>query len=329
MEPMRRFGRIAAVVLPITLAFAAGWVRLPYYAVGPGPARDVEPLIRIDGRTRYQSAGHFVMTTIQWQQVTPLRALVAWLDPATQVVGRDALFPPHVPVKVEQRRSLGQMEQSKIDATSVVLSLLANYPETHGSGVLIESVVDGCPADGLLSAGDTIVRIEGKPVTDERSASRKLDRVPVSEKVDLDVRPSGGGAGFHVALRRARCDNADKPLIGFRLVDPFPFTVHISTSDVGGPSAGLMWALGLYDLLTPGDLTGGRTIAGTGTLDLDGHVGEIGEIGDKVVAAERSGANVFLVPRGNRAELDGLDTGDMKLVSVSSFDQALKYLRTD
>jgi PDZ domain-containing protein len=110
------------------------------------------------------------------------------------------------------------------------------------------------------------------------------------------------------------------------LLDAFPFPVTMASGDVGGPSAGLMWALGLYELLTPGDLTQGRAIAGTGTIDLEGTVGPIGGIRDKVIAAERSGADVFFVPADNMAELEGLDTGDLELVPVGSFDDALAEL---
>jgi PDZ domain-containing protein len=117
-----------------------------------------------------------------------------------------------------------------------------------------------------------------------------------------------------------------RPLVGITLVDAFPFGVQISSGDVGGPSAGLMFALGLYDLLTPGDLTAGHVVAGTGTIDPDGNVGPIGGIKDKVVAAERAGAEIFLVPAENMAELRGVDTGSMRLVSVSTFQDALDAL---
>ena len=110
------------------------------------------------------------------------------------------------------------------------------------------------------------------------------------------------------------------------LFDAFPFTVSMASGDVGGPSAGMMWALGLYELLTPEDLTDGRSIAGTGTIDLGGNVGPIGGIRDKVIAAERSNADVFLVPADNMAELEGVDSGDLELVPVSTFDEALEAL---
>jgi PDZ domain-containing protein len=111
------------------------------------------------------------------------------------------------------------------------------------------------------------------------------------------------------------------------LLPNFPFPVHISSGDVGGPSAGLMYALGLYELMTPGDLTGGRAIAGTGTIALNGAVGPIGGIRDKVVGAEAAGDTLFLVPKQNMAELRGVDTGEMRLAAVGSFDEALQALR--
>ena len=126
---------------------------------------------------------------------------------------------------------------------------------------------------------------------------------------------------------RKPCGPHDELLVGFRSIDPFPFPVSIDSGDIGGPSAGLMWALGLYELMTPGDLTGGRTIAGTGTIDLRGHVGPIGGIRDKVVAAQHAGASIFLAPADDMAELDGVDTGAMRVISVATFADALQALR--
>jgi PDZ domain-containing protein len=110
------------------------------------------------------------------------------------------------------------------------------------------------------------------------------------------------------------------------MIDAFPIDVSYSSEDIGGPSAGLMWALGLYELMTPGDLTAGRTVAGTGELLPDGTVLPIGGIRDKVIAAERAGATLFLAPADNMAELAGVDTGDMQVVSVATFDEALRAL---
>jgi PDZ domain-containing protein len=111
------------------------------------------------------------------------------------------------------------------------------------------------------------------------------------------------------------------------MIDPFPFDVSFASADIGGPSAGLMWALGLYDLLTPEDLTAGRTIAGTGMIAPDGKVYPIGGIADKVIAAQRAGATMFLAPKSNMQDLVGVDTGAMQVIPVGTFDQALAALR--
>jgi PDZ domain-containing protein len=321
---MKRFLKIAAFVLAFGLIFAVGYIRLPYYAVGPGPAREVTPLIDVQGHPRYPSAGRLIMTTVRWYQVTPLQALVAWADPHQSVVSKNLLYPPGQDAFAEQRRAISQMDQSKIDATYVVLADLENYPKDHGSGALIEVTGQDCPADGKLFAGDTIVAIDGHPVASAKAASELLDAAGPGEPIDFRVRAAGQTHDVEVA--KGRCPGADGPLVGISIIDAFPFRVEISSGDVGGPSAGLMFALGLYDDLTPGDLTQGRTIAGTGTIDPDGNVGPIGGITDKVVAAERVGASIFLVPQENMAELEGVDTGDMRLISIATFKDAVDAL---
>ena len=321
---MKRFFKSFALVLCLGLVFAVGYVRLPYYSIGPGPAREVEPLIDIQGRPTYSSAGKLIMTTVTFRQLTPATALFAWLDPSLSVVHKDVLYPSNETVEVEHQRSLSDMDQSKIDATSVVLTKLEGYPDTHGRGALIETTFQGCPADGKLHAGDLIVAIDHKPVITRQQASRILSAAKPGDPLDFEVRAAGETSDIEVA--KGTCPGTDTPLVGITILSAFPFPVNISSGDIGGPSAGLMFALGLYDELTPGDLTQGRTIAGTGTIALDGKVGPIGGIRDKVEAATRVGATVFLVPKDNMAELNGVDTGGMKLIAVGAFQEALDAL---
>jgi PDZ domain-containing protein len=148
--------------------------------------------------------------------------------------------------------------------------------------------------------------------------------VPEEEPVTFRVR--AGGEVHDIPLEREPCGGSDEPLVGIRMVDAFPFDIEIASGDVGGPSAGLMFALGLYDALTPADLTGGETIAGTGTIDPEGVVGPIGGIEDKVIGARRAEASVFIVPRRNMRELRGVDVGDLRLIPVSTFDEAVAAL---
>ena len=321
---MRRALRKGGYVLLIAAAFAAGWVPLPFFSFGAGPAREIVPLIHVKGPPTYGSSGRLVMTTIRFTQVTALGALVAWIDPEEAVVDEDVVYPPGLSPPEEVRRATSQMDQSKIDAAAVVLSEVTDYPREHGPGALVEFVGPGCPADGRLFPGDLIVRIEGRRVGSSREASRLIDAVPADEPVEFRV--EADGEENDVLVTRGSCPGSDEPLIGIVLVQPFPFEITIESGEVGGPSAGLMWAVGLYDLLTRRDLTAGRTIAGTGSIDLDGNVGPIGGILDKVVAARDSSADVMLVPRDNLRELHDVDTGDLRLIPVSTFQEAVEAL---
>jgi len=323
---VKRILKIAAALLGLALVFAVGFVRLPYYALGPGPADEVIPLIQVGGGTQtYPPSGKLIMTTVSFYQVTGLQALRAWLDPNLSIVADEVLYPPGLDRSTEEQRARSQMDQSKIDASIVVLTELEDYPRTHGTGALIEQTFPGCPADGELFTGDLILAIDGESVDSRKEASTLIGGAPPREPLDFRVRAAGETHDVEVAKRR--CAGSEDPLVGVSLVDNFPFPIEISSGDVGGPSAGLMFSLGLYDLLTPDDLTAGRTIAGTGTIGPDGKVGPIGGITDKVVAAERVGASVFLVPSQNWDDLAGFDTGEMRLIRVANFDDAVEALQ--
>ena len=322
---MKRAIKTVSFVLVIGLVVAAGWVRIPYYALGPGPAREVEPLILVEGHPTYASSGKMFLTTVSFYQVTPFQALIAWVDPNLALVRRDVLYPPGTTQVQEQRQGVSQMDQSKIDATFVVLSLLTDYPKDHGVGALLEQVLQGCPADGHLYAGDTITSIDGKKIQSKGDLLDALKSEPPPAPLKFHL--SAAGQQQDVTVVRRSCAGSSTPLVGIVAIDQFPFSVSISSGNIGGPSAGLMWSLGLYDLLTPGDLTAGRTISGTGTMDMSGKVGPIGGIRDKVVAAEHVGASVFFAPAGNMNELKGIDTGAMTIVPVATFKDALRYLQ--
>ena len=311
-------------VLGVLLGLAVT-VYLPWYAMAPGPARAVQPLIRFDDRQRYESEGRFVMTSVRFTQLTGLGVLLAWLDPDRAVISRDVLYPDGQDVQQEHVRAISQMDSSKLDASAVVLRQLAGYPKEHGDGVLIESVVPGCAADGELFPGDRILSIDGTQVDTYDEARRAIRAAPSGDTLTFDL--SVDGTPESVDLLREPCGGSQRPLVGVSMINSFPFDVSISSGDIGGPSAGLMWALGLYDLLTPGDLTDGRTIAGTGQIAVDGTVLPIDGVQEKVAAAADAGATVFLVPQGNlKAARVGGDHG-LELVPVSSFADALAYLQ--
>lgn len=310
---------------PILILVLAGTVWLPLYSIGPGPARNVEPLIHVSGATTYPTNGRFVMTSIVFNQLTAFGALEAWLDSNRAVVSRGDLYAPGETVQQEQVRAISQMDQSKLDATYVVLSDVTEYPKEHRRGVLVEGVVSGCAADGELYPGDLILSIDGQRIDGRVGASKVIGRAPSGSTLTFGIRVDGQRQT--VDLAREPCGGSKKPVVGVYLINDFPFKVSISSGDIGGPSAGLMWALGLYDLLTPGDLTGGRMIAGTGEIGLDGTVYPIGGIAEKIIAAAHAGADVFLVPQADLKAAQAAAGDAMQLVPVSTFQDALNFLQ--
>ncbi len=162
-------------------------------------------------------------------------------------------------------------------------------------------------------------------MTLQRQANKVIDGVPAGQTIRFRV--SAAGSTESVELTRAPCGQNGAPLVGISMLQNFPFKVTISSQDIGGPSAGLMWALGLYDLLTPADLTSGRTIAGTGAIDGSGKVYPIGGVSEKLIAAKRAGASVFFVPRANLGEAQASSSG-LRLVPVDNLQDALDFLRS-
>jgi PDZ domain-containing protein len=313
------FVALAAVLL------LAGSVYLPYYSIGPGPARAVGPLIRFDGPPRYESEGNFVLTSIHFEQLTTLGVLRAWLDPDESVVSRDVLFRPGETGEEEQERATSQMDESKLAAAYVALERLTDYPDEHGDGVLIEGVVEGCAADGKLFPGDVVHAIDGREVDDVEDASRLIRSASSGARLSFDVTVDGEPQS--ISLVRRPCGGQERPIVGVRMIESFPFDLRISSGSIGGPSAGLAWALGLYDLLTPGDLSGGRTIAVTGEIGIDGTVFPIGGADEKVAAAASAGASVLILPDDNLEEARESGDRGVELIPVGSFDEALAYLQ--
>ena len=309
----------------LVLFVAAIMWPLPYYSEGPGPARDVLQRIMFQGPQRYDPTGQLDLTTVRYQQLTGLTLVRAWLDDTLTVVKSDVVYPPDVPTAVTQQRGVSQMDQSQIAATAVALRALHMYPKQHGDGALIEDVVPTCPADGKLYPGDIITSVDGKAVQTAAQASKLFDTIPNDEPLHFELNVDGDMV--QETFTRAPCGPKDEKLVGISMIDAFPIDVTYTSDEIGGPSAGLMWALGLYELLTPQDITAGRTIAGTGEIAPDGTVYPIGGIQDKVIAAQRAGATIFLAPKGNMDELQGVDTGDMQVIPVTSFDDALQALQ--
>ncbi|KPM57392.1 signal protein PDZ [Frankia sp. CcI49] len=322
-----------ASVLTLILAVVGLWLPVPYVTFAPGPVTDTlgkvdgAPLIEIDGRETYPTSGSLDLTTVEeTPRLNLLGALQDWVSSDRAVVPSELVRPPGTSQEEIRQENTQAMLDSQDQATAAALSELGIKPT--GREVVVNDVPSGSPASGLLRSGDVITAVGGEKVTDQESLKALVGRSKPGDVVEVTYRRDGRTATAKITTRPAT-DDATRPMIGVttNLKLSYPFTVRIRISDIGGPSAGLMFALGIVDLLTPGELTGGKTIAGTGTIESTGEVGAIGGIQQKILGAEQAGASVFLVPKENCVDAVRMKP-DLRLVQVASLSDALDALKT-
>lgn len=305
------------------LVVALSTVDVGMFALAPGPAREVLPLIEMDGTPTYRARGRLLLTTVSVVRVQAVGAVRGMLDASVRVVPERQVVPRGVTEEEYEEETRSMMDESKVAAVSVVLELLTDYPDEHGPGALVQDVVPGSPADGVLHPGDLIVAVDDRRIRDVDHLSglirRTEGRRPVTLTVDAD------GEERTVRVWPERLEGQEHPVLGVIILPSFPFEVAIDSGAIGGPSAGLIWALGVYELLTRDDLLAGREVAGTGAIGLDGTVAPVGGIEQKVRAARRAGADLFLLPADNLPAARAL-AEDLRLVPVRSLGEAVRAL---
>jgi PDZ domain-containing protein len=263
----------------------------------------------------------------------------AWLDRSDAVYPKEAVYPDDK--TADQVRDEGQVEMVSSQDTAVAVAEKAlGYDVTPSLEVTL--INPGSPADGALAVRDLLRKVNGTPLSDDiTKASEQLRAAirstPPGQQVTLTVLRDGKEVDVPVTPAQQTADLfgavsvTGSPAIGIFLgqgfILPFPVTVTIDPR-IGGPSAGLMFSLAIYDTLTPGSLTGGAPVAGTGEIAADGTVGAIGGIQQKIVGARDDGAQLFLVPADNCEDVKGAHNGDMRLVRVDTFDTARSAIET-
>jgi Lon-like protease len=317
---------IAALLLTV-LVVAFALRPSPYLVVLPGTVRELGPQINLPLEQR-RDTGWFAFTAARVGNVSYLGWLRAELNPSAEVLPAAALHPPGVSQGQLFAVTAAWMQQSKTVATLVALSR-AGYPVAVGrQGLLVEGVQSGSSVEGVLQPGDVIVSIGGRPAGSASSSTEQIELDP-GAYVPMDVIRGDQWISVSVALSDRSAAPGWLPLgllVSEYLLDvTLPFPVDIDSDDVSGDSAGLMFGLGLLDALTPGDLAGGHRVAGTGTIGLNGEVGPIGAVAEKVVAAEQQGADVFLVPSEDLAAARRAARG-IEVIAVGTFDEAVAAL---
>jgi PDZ domain-containing protein len=318
----------------VALAAALTLLPMPYAVLRPGPVLNTlgsaagTPLITVTGRRTYPTTGVLDLTTLRTlggpgRKVTLAQVLAGWVDPTVSVVPVQQIFPPDQTQKQTDELNQQLMTSSQESATAAALTALGiDVPTT----LAVAGVDPDAPAASVLRPGDVILAVDGRAVPTLSELRERLQALHREERAAITVRRSGSRE--QVTVRTSQQDG--RTVLGV-FIDPtfrFPFQVKIQIENVGGPSAGLMFALGIIDNLTPGDLTGGQRIAGTGTIAADGTVGRIGGIQQKLVGARRAGARWFLAPAGNCDEVVGHVPDGLRVVRVSTLEQARSDLQT-
>jgi len=341
-RPLSRRTRIGTGALAVALVLLLAMSFLPTGSVieQPGPVYDTlgtvtdsegrqVPLISVDGAQTYPTTGSLDLLTVQVvgnreRQPTWFELVGAWFDPSRAIVPIDAVFPAGQSTQEREQESAAMMTDSQEEATTAAL-------EELGYDVPRELAIQGVDADGasagLLQAGDAITAANGTRIVSANDLRAKIAEGQ-GQPITLTIERDGRTQDVTVTPRESTSNGQTTWLVGITLMIQyaFPIDVTIQLDNVGGPSAGMMFALGIIDTLTPDDLTGGNRIAGTGTISADGVVGPIGGIRQKLWGASAAGARYFLAPRSNCDEVVGHVPDGLRVFSVQTLDDSLAVL---
>ncbi|WP_426225484.1 YlbL family protein [Pseudarthrobacter sp. DSP2-3-2b1] len=315
-------------VLALGLGIAVGTVPVPYVVESPGPIFNTlgqsqgSPVISITGRETYPANGNLDLTTVYVDggpngPVSILGAFTGWLDGTKSVYPEELIYPTGTTKEQAEEQSSVAMATSQENA---VASALGELDIPFGQQLQAAGLSDGSPSEGKIEDGDVFESINGKPVTslaviqEELAAGKGAPATVVvrraGESVTQEISPKDNGAGRYILG------------VMLKYLFTFPIDVKISLDQVGGPSAGLMFSLGIIDTVTPGDLTGGKHVAGTGTITPDGAVGPIGGIQQKMHGARAGGATLFLAPAANCDDVVGNVPDGLQVVKVENLAEA-------
>ncbi|MFD3436426.1 PDZ domain-containing protein [Streptomyces sp. NPDC058685] len=344
--PRRTATMLASTLVLIALLCAGVFIKVPYSEMSPGPTVNTlgeargEPVLAISGRKTYPTTGHLNMTTVRVTgadyNMNFVEAVYGWLAHDNVVVPHDTLYPDG---KTEEQSTQENAEEFTQSQESAKVAALKQLKIPVKSRVVVSTVIKDTPSEDRLHAGDVIRAVDGAAVEQPADVAKLVTKHKPGEKVVFTIVPAKAaaaaekagkepGATEKVTITTTTSDTGNRAIVGIQAGTDhtFPFTIDINLADVGGPSAGLMFALGIVDKLTPGNLTGGKFVAGTGTIDDQGKVGPIGGIEMKLVGARNAGAEYFLTPNDNCASAASDIPDGLTLVKVNTIEDAAKSL---
>lgn len=331
----RTVAGLLALGLLVVLGIVAARTPVDYVTFRPGPTMNVlgkydgKTIVTITGHQAYRDRGALRMVTVYPsgpdENISLLNMVYGWVDPNIAVLPKDAVYAPDETDDSAHQESAVEMSSSQDNATAAALTALGVSYRTE---VEVSEVTKDGASVGKLEKGDVLLAVDGTSTPDPTKLVDLIRALTPGTPTELTIRRDGAERKVTVTTKPAS-DDPKVSRIGVAIKQDFvfPFKVRIRLpGTIGGPSAGMMFALAIYDVLTPGSLTGGKVIAGSGEIAPDGTVGPIGGIGQKLPAAQRDGAKLFLVAAGNCAEAvrSHYDPDKMRLVKVDKLADAIK-----
>jgi Lon-like protease len=321
---------LALVLLVVGVGFALVWIPSDHYIVLPDKARPTDPLVEIPGEEADEDASGIYMVDVTVGRASLLERIFPGVHEGASLIPEQVLNPQGVSDRQRRRSSLNDMSRSQLVAIAVALEELGEDVEVTPAGVEVGLVVPDSPADGVLEVGDVIVAVNGEEALTTDELQDAFAAVEPGESVEVTVTREEKPVDLTVGTRAAE-DDPQRAVMGVQVENSeefeFPVDIEIDAGAIGGPSAGLAFALDIVDELGD-DIDRGRTIVATGALGLDGSVIPIGGVKQKAIGARDAGADIFLVPDGNFAEAKDAVEG-LRVVPVSTFDEALSVLATE
>ncbi|WP_150239425.1 YlbL family protein [Nocardiopsis quinghaiensis] len=336
---------VVALVLLVGLGAGSLLLPVPYLVAAPGLTVDTlgevreEPVIQVEGARSYEHDGSLSMVTVQYaggpqHRLDFLTVVTAWLSPTQAVLPEELLFPAgRTPEEVTERQTV-QMNDSQTEATAAAFNELGMEYEAVPA---VGGTVEGMPAHGVVEEGDLILAVDGEPVPTEGGGGSEGpvgsaavvemvgDREP-GDPVELALERDGEAVDVEITAEE---DESGGAAVGVLITDrmDFPVDVEITVGDIGGPSAGMMFALGIMDRLSEESLTGGADVAGSGTIAADGRIGGVSGIQQKMVSARRDGAEYFLVAADSCSQVSqSAAYGELDVVRVETLTDAVDAL---
>lgn len=334
----------------IIIALFLTFFQLPYYISSPGMATELAPIVKVEGGK--EERGSFSLTTVRIGRANVVQYAWAKVNDYYEIYPEEYIRPDGETDSEYSNRQLHMMENSKEQATVVAYTKAKKDIEIKYNGVFVMSVIKGMPAEKILRVGDRLFSVDGHEMKSSEEFIKYVSSKKKGDIVKLKLERDGKTMEVKVPLavfpKEQTGEKEDKVGLGILLVTDRKVEVNppveINTEKIGGPSAGLMFSLEIYNQLIDEDLTKGYKIAGTGTISYEGEVGRIGGIQQKIVAADKSDIEIFFAPNENgRSRVDengdviltnyqeALETAkkiktDMKIVPVDTFDDAVNYL---